>query len=629
MSLPVAPAVASAMPSPTAYEAEVPVLSAVAIAEESQPTVVTAISISTDPILATSASAFASSEPSPLSEGLSDEEKSMHIGAWKKNCWSAEEDLRLRELIIACGPKVRWSIIGEQMEGRSGKQCRERWHNHLSPEVNKNKWSAEEDNAIIEAVHTFGTRWSEIVKMFPGRTDNAIKNRWNSMQRKETRRQKRMHDHSAFVAAAAQVAARQAQAAVHYSGYGIDAPAAAGGEAVLPADEPEIINVTAVAIAEPEEQVEVEEAEHVEEEEEEAATAPPPAQRRRLIQASDLQPAAALRAVAPDAAPEPVSMVTTSDMLIEASPAAVGAPLAVIAAPVVAAPAVAAGAFVAAHTVAKAAPVPVQVGPALAQQIAASGVTAPLRIKPGGRRKRAVQAASDLSAASLVLGLCGQQATTSTATAVVPAATVPAAVVPAAAASAGFGSPALATRPSVAAATAAVAVAAAAVAASSSSPAVTVQAKPGAVRSAGPVTATLARAVRAFQPTPSTLSASAFAAPPPAVVATPAPAAAPAVAAPAPAAPPTGLVKASFLANLQVPPRADKENSCSDSPARAFVQSSGSSPAPHSKVLTPSGSANSPCRRPSSLGRVRRMGAAFEDARSMEAATLLAGFAGF
>ena len=57
------------------------------------------------------------------------------VGAWKKNIWSKEEDQRLNELIIASGPKVRWSIIGEQMVGRSGKQCRERWHNHLSPEV--------------------------------------------------------------------------------------------------------------------------------------------------------------------------------------------------------------------------------------------------------------------------------------------------------------------------------------------------------------------------------------------------------------------------------------------------------------------------------------------------------------
>jgi len=117
--------------------------------------------------------------------------KKSKLGVCKK-AWTPAEDWMLQEIVEKNGAH-RWSTVATYLPGRMGKQCRERWFNHLCPDVKKGAWTPEEDRMIMESVEQSGTRWSHIVKLMPGRTDNAIKNRYNSAIRRAKRLQ-RLHE---------------------------------------------------------------------------------------------------------------------------------------------------------------------------------------------------------------------------------------------------------------------------------------------------------------------------------------------------------------------------------------------------------------------------------------------------
>ena len=100
-----------------------------------------------------------------------------------KGPWTKEEDFLVMKLVHEKGPS-KWTHIAEFLPGRIGKQCRERWHNHLNPRIKKDNWTQEEELILYISNRNNQNNWAEIAKHLEGRTDNTIKNHWNSSMKK-------------------------------------------------------------------------------------------------------------------------------------------------------------------------------------------------------------------------------------------------------------------------------------------------------------------------------------------------------------------------------------------------------------------------------------------------------------
>lgn len=101
--------------------------------------------------------------------------------------WSKHEDELLLSIVQQMQWPMKWTVVAQSLPDRTGKQCRERYVNHLNPRLKVSDWTLAEDATIFHLYNSYGSHWARMSKVIPGRTDNGIKNRFHNIRRQYER----------------------------------------------------------------------------------------------------------------------------------------------------------------------------------------------------------------------------------------------------------------------------------------------------------------------------------------------------------------------------------------------------------------------------------------------------------
>jgi hypothetical protein len=100
-----------------------------------------------------------------------------------KRKFTEDDDRRLTSIVNRLGTRS-WTVISKEMGDRNPRQCKERWETYLNPDINNNPWTKEEDQLLLQKQKEIGSKWVIISQFFDRRTDAAVKNRWQLLERK-------------------------------------------------------------------------------------------------------------------------------------------------------------------------------------------------------------------------------------------------------------------------------------------------------------------------------------------------------------------------------------------------------------------------------------------------------------